>query len=62
MVDDDQQMEAGTSGTQRSIAAITRWLENTSKQVQKFLNDLQMIVIIVILLSEVWTDCEVEYC
>ena len=43
MVDDDQQMEAGTSGTQRSIAAITRWLENTSKQVQKFLNDLQMM-------------------
>merc|ERR1712088_797522 len=24
------EMEAGTSGTQRSIAAITRWLENTS--------------------------------
>ena len=43
MVDNDQQMEAGTSGTQRSIAAITRWLENTSKQVQKFWNDLQMM-------------------
>ena len=35
MVDDYQQMEAGTTGTRRSIAAITRWLENTSKQVQK---------------------------